>query len=395
MLMRTHTLRFGSRYDAGNSSVREDIVGFAVGKLLNADPSTQDFTLDQMLACLSQRLPIQFNSTTYISQTSERKQVEGHMRICLKIDAALESMETVSSSEPLLSEAAYVIMARESFDPLKAFKSVLEGFAIHKGDRGEFLALLLLTLARDQAVGPPDNSGRPACRSFDLASFVYGRLFRESPSAAELKNLQEDFPGAKMHFNHFIKLHDFKSINKKHLLLRMTRGAGVLCANNHRSIDAVNVFLQFGTKLTINNLGLILYQIKNDASYTHNPKWGFLESMNPYDIGILEQGDAAVPLIRIFFALAAKTPSLRVRRHPPSPNYNAVIYDIWIAGLSSEFLNPIDPHQAHIWDALLQASYSWKDTYKAPTMVAKELRRSLNPGAAGDGGHWSSWATEW
>ncbi|KAM6499182.1 hypothetical protein JOM56_004690, partial [Amanita muscaria] len=143
---------FGSRYDAGDPSVQEAIVTFAVGKLLNADPSTQNLTLDQMLACLSQRLPIQFNSTTYISQTSERKQVEEHMRVCLKIDAAFESMETVSSSEPLLSEAAYVIMARESFDPLQSFKSVLEGFAVHDGDRGEFLVLLLLTLARDQAV---------------------------------------------------------------------------------------------------------------------------------------------------------------------------------------------------------------------------------------------------
>jgi hypothetical protein len=58
-------------------------------------------------------------------------------------------METVSSSEPLLSEAAYVIMAWKSFDPLKFFKSVLEGLAVHKDHRGEFLALLLLTLAHD------------------------------------------------------------------------------------------------------------------------------------------------------------------------------------------------------------------------------------------------------
>jgi hypothetical protein len=65
-----------------------------------------------------------------------------------------------------------------------------------------------------------------------------------------------------MHFNHFIKLHDYKSIDKESLLLLMTRGAGVLCANNHTSIDAVNVFLRSGTKLSIDNLGLILYQIK-------------------------------------------------------------------------------------------------------------------------------------
>jgi hypothetical protein len=90
------------------------------------------------------------------------------MRVCLEINATFESMETVSPSEPLFSEAAYVIMVQKSFDPLKSFKSVLEGFAIHKGDRGELLALLLLTLARDQAVGPPVNNGRPKCRFFSF-----------------------------------------------------------------------------------------------------------------------------------------------------------------------------------------------------------------------------------
>ncbi|KAF8323573.1 hypothetical protein F5887DRAFT_1208074 [Amanita rubescens] len=384
---------FGSRYYAGDSSVREDILTFAVGKLLNAKPNTQNFTDDQMLACLSQRLPIQFNSTTYISQTAERKQVEGHMRVCLKIDAAFQSMETVSSSEPLLSEAAYVIMARESFDPLKSFKSVLEGFPIHKGDRGEFLVLLLLTLARDQAVGPPVGKGvHPKCRFFNFASFVYGYLFSESPSASGLEKLRHDFPDAKMHFNHFIKLLDFKSVDKKCLLLLMTRGAAVQCTDNHPSINAVTVFLKSGTKLAIDNLGLILYRVSNDPHYTHIPKPKCFESMNPYDVGILKEGDAPVPVIRIIFALAAQTPSLHVTRHDPSPAYNAVVYDIWSAGLSSDFLGPIDPQTTDIWDGLLQASYGWKDIYKVATNVEKELRRSMNPGAANDGGHWSRWA---
>jgi len=111
---------------------------FAVGKLINADPNTQEFTVHQKLAWLSQRLPIQFNSTTYISHTSEMEQVAEHLRVCLKVDATLESMETISPSEPLLSEATYIVMARKSFRPLK---SILEGFAIHQGDHGEFLVL--------------------------------------------------------------------------------------------------------------------------------------------------------------------------------------------------------------------------------------------------------------
>src|SRR5277367_1477839 len=96
--------RFGSRYDAGDRSVREDIIKFAAGKLLNADPSIQDFSTHQQLACLSKRLPIEFNSTTWISQENEKKQVEGHR---LEVDQSFESMVTVSASEPLLSEGAY------------------------------------------------------------------------------------------------------------------------------------------------------------------------------------------------------------------------------------------------------------------------------------------------
>lgn len=314
------------------------------------------------------------------------------MRVCLKIDAAFESMETVSASEPLLSEAAYAIMTRQSFNALKSFKSVLEGFAVHKGDRGEFLALLLLTLARDEAVGPPDKDGRPQQhRFFDFASFISRSLF-QAESAEALGKLREDFPDAKMHFNHFIKLHDYKSVNKESLLLLMTRGAGVLCANNYTSIDAVNVFLRSGTKLSIDNLGLILYQIKDDSDYTHNPKPKLFDTMDLYDRGILQAGDAAVPVIRIFFALAARTPCLHVTRHDPSSTYDAVIYDIWCAGLSPEVLNPIKGHTTDIWHGLLQASYGWENTYKAGSDVEKNLRRSMNPGAADDGGHWSRWA---
>ena len=63
----------------GSDSVKQQIIQFAVAKLLNADYTTEEFSSDQVLACLSQRFPIEFNSTNYISQEMERKQVEGHM----------------------------------------------------------------------------------------------------------------------------------------------------------------------------------------------------------------------------------------------------------------------------------------------------------------------------
>ena len=60
--------------------------------------------------------------------------------------------------------------------------------------------------------------------------------------------------------------------------------------------------------------------------------------MNVYKLKILKEGDSAVPLVKIVFALAARTPCLTVVRHPPSADYNAVIYEIWCAGISKGYL---------------------------------------------------------
>ena len=282
---------------------------------------------------------------------------------------------------------------------MRAFKSILEEFAVHKGDRGELLVLLLLTMARDKAVGLPRHNGHPECRFFDLASFVYGNLFKPSTSAltkesaSALKMLVQDFPDANMHFNHFVKFHDYSSVNKMKLLLLMTRGAGGLCSNNQHAIDTVNVFLRSGTRISVDNIGFIFCQVKNNPVYSQNPQQKFFDSMDPYNLGILEKTrDKPVPLIKIFFALAAKTASLHVTRRDPSPEYDAVVYEIWISGLSSHFLAPIKDNQTNIWESLLQTSYDWKDIYKTETNIAKDLRKSMNPGIADDEGHWSHWA---
>jgi hypothetical protein len=311
------------------------------------------------------------------------------MRVCLKIDAAFESMVTVSASEPLLSEAAYSVMAQMSFNVPKAMKSVFDGFSINKGDRGEFLIMLLFTVARDKAVGPPNERGLPEkSRIVDVACFLTENLFQER---CDLQTLRTDFPDAKMHFNHYVNVHEYAVINAGSLMLLFSRGAGILCANNQYAIDGINPFLCNGEGLSLNNLGLILWQGKNDSAFTATSQPALFTAMDVYKLRILKEGDAAVPLIKIVFALAARTPSITVDRHPPSTTgYNAVVYDIWCAGLSPDILKAVEPTQATIWDALLQASYGWRSIYEGPG-VDKDLRRSMNPGAASDIGHWNRW----
>ena len=395
--------RFAARYIEGSEAVRREIIQFAVAKLLNADYTTKNLTNNQALACLSQRLPIEFNSTNYLSQEKEREQVEGHMRVCLKIDAAFETMTTTSSSEPILSEAAYFVMQKGSLNAPKALKSVMEGFSISKGNRGEFLVLLLLILARDATVGSPDELGRPikGKRWFSLAEFLYGHVFQkqdgnsrlvDAKSSRALRMLPKDFPNARLHFSHFVKVHEYRAIDINSLLLLQGRGAAVLCANNQTAIDSINVFLKDGMKLVRENAGLTFCQVKNNPKYSTKPQPEVFAAMDPYNLEVLEDGDPAVPLIKIVFALAARIPSLNVVRRAPTKDYPAVVYEIWCAGLSPDILGPIVPQETGIWDSLLQASYGWKELYKTTSSVTATLRQSATPGAARNAGHYSRWA---
>ena len=211
----------------------------------------------------------------YIAQANERKQVEGHMRVCLKIDAAFENMITVSASEPLLSEAAYSMMAQTSFNVQKAMKSVLEGFS----------------------------------------TFLSGGLFQHLPS---LQSLHQDFPDSKMHVNHYVEVHEYAAIDAESLLLLSSQRAGILCANMQYAIDGINPFLFHGTALGFGNLGLILWQGKNDPAFTATSQSSVFEAIDVYKLKILKEGDPTVPLIKIVFVLAARSSSLTVVRHPPS-----------------------------------------------------------------------------
>ena len=152
------------------------------------------------------------------------------------------------------------------------------------------------------------------------------------------------------------------------------------------------VFLRDGTDLVRRNAGLCLVQVKNDPKYSTKPQPEVFSAMEPYDLGILEEGDPSVPLIKIVFALAARKPSLNVVRRAPTKEYGAMVYEIWRAGLSPDILQPIISQETGVWDSLLQASYGWKELCKTASDATATLRKSATPGAARDPGHHSRWA---
>jgi hypothetical protein len=381
-------------------------------KLLGGKPYTDKFVLndDQKLACLAQRLPIEFNSTTYAAQSQEMKQVEGHLRVCLKVDIGFESMMTVSASEPLLSEAAYWIMQDPAFDPPEALKLILGGFAVHKGDRGELLVMMLLTQARDSAVGPPCQFGKPKQRWTSVSTFfehlfhlptkatsnhkdiflAKGHVVGPSGSSGVGMVFKTRFADSKFYFNHWIKVHQWGILDLRYLLALYFRGAAVLCANSQPGIDGLMPFLLKGTEVALNNVGVCLWQSKNDASYTDEVDENLFKGMDPLSLKIFnDNAQSDITIIRIVFALAAKEPSLKVVKVQSSADRPYTTYDIWCSGLSSDILVPVHGKDG-IWGALLQASYGWQEIYSGKD-VPQGLRRSMNPGAALDRNHWSQW----
>jgi hypothetical protein len=124
--------------------------------------------------------------------------------------------------------------------------------------------------------------------------------------------------------------------------------------------------------------------------YTDNPDPSLFKAMDPYELGVLNPGDN-IPIIRIVFALASKTPCLRCATCQQDGFKSC---DFWVGGISPTVFSPVGDHDAGIWMALLQAMYGWEDIYLEGRAddVEEGLRRSMNPGTAQDEHHWGNWA---
>jgi len=178
-------------------------------------------------------------------------------------------------------------MQDEKFDVVNAFKLVLGGFSIHKADRGEFLALLLMNLACDRAVGPPDKDSRPKKRWVSLPTFfqclfrhlpcsfnvhinifkIHGMVVGPAGSSAYKVVFDEKFQDAKLYLNHWIKFHQHRTFNITSILGMISREGGILCGNGMPSIDFILGYLCCGGTLSCHHIGAFLGQIKNTMTH--------------------------------------------------------------------------------------------------------------------------------
>ena len=384
-------LRFPTRFDNGDITIKQSIVQFAAHKLLCMSTESiedKDVQLkgDESLACLAVRLGLEFRATSWLEGTAERTQVERHMRICLSAGAGFRSLVTVSPSEPLLAEASWTVMSKclGLKEAPRALLTHIDGSYLDAGGRGEVVAALLILLARDKAIqdrkAPQSDSTQLPAMSLDdfkrdgdsrivtvlefvdalvptgSRPFVRGRKpshYSKGHSSSTV--LEKAFGDSFIYFNHFIKVYDFKMINRKYLWRLICRGAAVVCASNQMGVDILVPVLT-GTILQPEFVSAILFQVKNNARYTNNvsPTSAILFTMmDPFKVGLFSKRDMENPLppvLRIVLALASRkpsvtAPSLRLHRSPCLGNDKFTAYDLWIAGVFPESFGVI-PDQA-------------------------------------------------
>jgi len=404
--------RFALGYREGQ---RDTLFCFAAQKLLGGTAyNLQALTDAQKFGCLAQRIPIEFLSVVDASQVSdsEKEQVHCHMRVVLKVDCGLETMVTMSPSEPVLSEAAYFVMTTQlDFSPPEALQIILNEFPVNKDKLGELIVALLFTMARDEAVGPAGEWGRPlynqrwcsltelltslfcapSAASKDHVSVVTSpgwRFAAEGPNRTE-SSLADTFKDSKVYFTHFVKVHQQALIHVEYLMRLMARGAALLCAGGQPAVDGIIPFLFKGDEIRSDNIGVIMFQVTNDVKYSNSPQLNLFDAMDPCSLGIL-RSPANVPVIRIVFALAAEAPSLTLVESSCTTKGSYTSYDFWVSGLSPKVLVPVRKNP-NAWDSILQASYSWERIYSDRLKLRTTHRRSMNPGAAVNSDFWENW----
>jgi hypothetical protein len=418
--------RWGTLYDHGDDSYRNELIGFAVQKLL-CDSSFELDSWPKKYAVLSQRLALDVNSTAHVSippvnaYYATLDQIATHMRVCVEIGQGAESIRGIAASEPILSEAASSVMRRSDFNLASALSEVLSRLSINIGDRGELIVAAFFTWARDAVANRYDNR-LPAtqyCCRFSVEE-LFSNLFSETtvqlmfkniasicPSKTERRTLGDVASTAKMHFNHFIQAQEQNIIAHQYLIGFMARGAAVLCANYEPGFDAVFPYLFGSTDLDKKNVGFIMVQVKNDNNLNSRPDAELFRKMDPFDCDLLDASDVdgcfSIPIIRIVFDLRGEGPTITHMAYS-SPLEGArsssldehgeprfMSYDYWCSGIKS-----LEPVQGALssWEALLNQTGPWPSFYDRSS--APEVLRSQFPVSSSHESHMDRWSSdEW
>jgi hypothetical protein len=236
------------------------------------------YEANSFLAALSVRLMLDFEPRRIRATEVENLMVAGHLRVANVIPAHREFVISSTPSEPIVAEAAAQVLHRQNMVELLA-ENVREGL-IEKGQRGELVARLLLTLARDQALEDMEiphkaNQGQldklytspiPVVtffRALFSQQYADNLLRRRADNSPGGPTFEEAFADAYVMFTHFGKAADDWCMSHAFMFMALCRNMAISC---REGMDLC-IPIHFGRKMPLsrNTTSSILVSVKDKA----------------------------------------------------------------------------------------------------------------------------------
>jgi hypothetical protein len=246
---------------------------------LAAQRAGWQYNSNSFLAALSVRLLLEFEPRRTQAMEVEKLMIAGHLRVANIIPQHREYVFSSTPSEPIVAEAACQVLRRKDMVHLLS-QNVNEGL-IEKGQRGELVARLLLTLAHDQAletmqVRPRAYQGQLdklytspiPVENFFRALFTKEHadtlLTRHPDNDPDGPIFQEAFSDAFVMFTHFGKAADDRCMSHTFMFMALCRNMAISCWEGMHSAD-ICIPIHFGRNepLSRNTTSAILVSVKN------------------------------------------------------------------------------------------------------------------------------------
>ncbi|KDR73813.1 hypothetical protein GALMADRAFT_633519 [Galerina marginata CBS 339.88] len=322
-----------------SAEIRNKILSFAVDKLYCKRMDQHQFATGD-LAAAAVRVMLEFKTQRKQSRDLNVDLVAGHMQIAFSVPAHREYLLSGYPSEPVLAEAAALILNTPFRSGLRSYGRLLpvisinldKGF-IDKGERGELAARIILTLAHDKCLNPPEESQRQSLtreieprfsQAIPLVQFfgsLVGKANFEKILNALPNNVSDGLPfskafeTAKVNFTHFAKGGDSSILTDKVAWVALARCMAWQCANDQDLVDILVPILLWDEKLSRDVVSCIMIQVKNRQHKTRvvidADKLGFFTSS--------KDSKAPRPYITLYMELGVSGK----KATPPNPQAKA------------------------------------------------------------------------
>lgn len=213
---------------------------------------TKTNATNSQLAALDVRLLLNFERSE-IAMDKEAELVESRMRIAYSVPEHRRYMYSGYPSEPVLAEAAAQCWAELSNANISIpglLSAFMDNGYIGKGERGELVARLLLTLAFDAAVKQHTSAATQRSQfqqythSVPLKIFLEklfgvvhaGTILESYPNVGMLQ-LGQAFPNAHVQFTHFIRAGDSSIMSTSGAYAAILRSSAIQCSSGQKAID--------------------------------------------------------------------------------------------------------------------------------------------------------------